>query len=71
MNEMSHSKPRALVWRAVKVLFGAWALAVAGTIVVAVATLIVGGQGDAPESLRYVSAALFLLGVPIMMRWLK
>ena len=71
MNETTHSKPRSVLWRAIKVFFGAWAFAVAGTIVFAVTTLVFGGHGEETESLRYATPVLFLLGVPIMARWLK
>ncbi len=71
MNETLHSKPRSVLLRAIKVFFGAWAFAVTGTILFAVAALVVGAQGEATESLRYATVVLFLLGVPIMARWLK
>jgi hypothetical protein len=71
MNETTHTKPRSALWRAIKVFFGAWAFAVAGTILFAVVTLVVGGQGEATGSLRYATPFLFFIGVPIMARWLK
>ncbi len=68
---MNKTKPRSVLWRAIKVFFAAWAFAVAGTIVFAVAILVVGGQGEVTESLRYATVVLFFLGIPIMARWLK
>jgi len=72
MSKISHLKPLAIVWRAVKVLLGAWGFAVAGIIVFAVGALFVGSPDAVNNnSLPYVTAVLFLLGIPIMMRWLK
>jgi ABC-type Co2+ transport system permease subunit len=74
MGQTSHSRLRAIVWRTAKVLFGAWAFAVAGVILLSVGGLLVGGEGAASwgtDYLRYSSVVLFLLGVPIMLRWLK
>jgi hypothetical protein len=63
-----------MLWRGAKVLFGAWAFAVVGVILIAAVVLVAGGADSATrltEYLRYASVPLFLLGIPIMLRWLK
>ena len=62
----SHT-PRRLwptLWRGAKVLFGAWAFAVVGIIILGAAT-------QSTEHLRYASVPLFLIGIAVMLRWLK
>jgi hypothetical protein len=67
----SFSKYRIIIWRVIKVLFGAWGLAVAGVTIFALSVQIVGGHSADANSLRIAALALFLLGIPVMMRWLK
>jgi hypothetical protein len=64
---MSSSAPRRLwptLWRGAKVLFGAWAFALVGVIIIAAAT-------QSSEYLRYASVPLFLVGIAVMLRLLK
>jgi hypothetical protein len=70
MNMMSLSRLWSILLRAAKVFFGAWAFAVAGTIIFVVVALITVGP-DATESMHYATIVSFLLGLPIMLRWLK
>jgi len=73
---MSATTPKRfwpMLWRAIKVLLGAWAFAVAGTILVSAALLVL-GDSESPqflEHVRYATVGLFVLGIPVMLRWLK
>ena len=58
-----------MLWRGAKMLFGAWAFAVVGVILVAAVVHVAGGPDSATrltEYLRYASVPLFLLGIPII-----
>jgi hypothetical protein len=71
---MSPERPRPFwltLWRGVRVALGAFAFAVVGSMLVAVASLLVGGSEWPLEYTRYAAVALFALGIPVMLRWLK
>jgi hypothetical protein len=62
------------VWRFAKVLLAAWAFAVAGVIVCFVVSTIVAGSSGADwvrEHIPYFTLGLFLIGIPVMLRWLR
>jgi hypothetical protein len=71
---MSTTAPRTLtatIWRLVKIFLGAWAFAVAGGIVTSLVLTFAIGPAWSADYLRYAFGALFLVGIPIMQRWLK
>ena len=71
---MSSTAPRtvsATIWRLVKVLLGAWAFAVAGVIVTSLGLTLIVGSAWSTDYLRYASVGLFLVGIPVVHRWLK
>jgi hypothetical protein len=61
----------AAIWRVVKVLLGAWAFAVGGVILLSLGLTIIVGPDWSSDNLRYASVILFLIGIPIIHKWLK
>jgi len=59
-----------MLWRIAKVLFGAWAFAVAGVILFAIISMLA-GVADPYAYMRYASVPLFVVGIALMFRWLK
>ena len=71
MNSTPLAKARSRILHIAKVLFGAWAFAVAGTILTSLVTLSFNDPGSHVALVRYATWIFFLLGIPIMLRWLK
>jgi hypothetical protein len=57
--------------RFIKIIFGAFGLAVAGVTTFAISVQSFSGHSVEADSLRIAALALFLLGIPVMLRWLK
>jgi hypothetical protein len=63
----------ASVWRLGKVALGAWAFAVACVIVTVLVSLVAAPSAESwvGDNVLLVFLAFFLLGIPLMFRWLK
>jgi hypothetical protein len=63
----------ASVWRLAKVVFAAWAFAVACVIVIVLALLVAAPSAEAwvGDNVLLVFFAFFVVGVPVMFRWLR
>ena len=62
------------LWRGVKVLFGAWGFAVACVILTGTLGHIALGPRAAQwvfDHLHYATILFFVVGLPIMLRWLR